>query len=154
VHVGHGVLADGNVGLDSLGSPVVVGVDGTSVVGDLVVEDGADVFVVTLGLDSGVVVDMGDLGPFFPHVDGMSVLVVHKFSVCDGGVVFASVVLLEVDGNFVGLEECSSSGEPHNSVFVAGNFVGHGFSEDVHSGVHLLVTVSHNLDGVVVSVGP
>lgn len=154
MHVGHGVLADGNVSLDGLVSPVVVGDDGTSMDGDLVVVDGADVFVVTLGLDGGVVVDSGDARPFFPHVDGVDVLFVHELTVDDGGVVFASVVLLEVHGNFVGLEVISSSGEPQNSVFVAGNFVGHGFSVSEHSGVHLLVTDNNKLAGVVVSVSP
>jgi len=154
VHVGHGVLADGNVGLDSLGSPVVVGVDGTSVVSDLVMEDGADVFVMAGGLDSGVVVDTGDVRPFLPHVGGVSVLVEHELTVSHGDVVFASVVLLEVDGNFVGLEVGTASGEPHNSVFVAVVSVLDGRSESVHSGVHRLVTVSNNLDGVTVSVSP
>ena len=54
MHVGHNVLADGNVSADGLGSPVVVSVDGASVDGDFVVEDLADVMVVTFGLDGGV----------------------------------------------------------------------------------------------------
>jgi len=154
VHVGHGVLADGNVSLDGLGSPVVVSVDSTSMVSDLVMEDGADVFVMAGGLDSGVVVDTGDVRPFLPHVGGVSVLVEHELTVSHGGVVFASVVLLEVDGNFVGLEVGTTSGEPHNSVFVAVVSVGHSRSKSVHGGVHLLVTDSQNADGVTVSVGP
>jgi len=59
VHVGHSVSADGNVGADGLGSPVVVSVDRSSVDGDFVVEDFPDVMVVASGSDGGMVVDAG-----------------------------------------------------------------------------------------------
>ena len=154
MHVGHNVLADGNVSADGLGSPVVVSVDGASVDGDFVVEDLADVMVVTFGLDGGVVVNTGDVGPSSVHVDGVSVLLEHGGTDSHGVVVSASVVLLEADGKSVGLEESSTSGKPQFHVGVAAGSVLEGMSESVHSGVHLLVTANNNADGVAVSVGP
>jgi len=69
VHVGHGVLADGNVSADGLGSPVVMGVDGFVVGLNFAVEDTLDGVVVTLGLGVSVSVVSGDLSPSSVHMD-------------------------------------------------------------------------------------
>jgi len=154
VHVAHDVLADGNVGTDGLGSPVVVSVDGSVVNGDLGVEDSLDVHVVSSGSDVGVLVDSGDVGPSSVQDHVVSVLSEHGGTDAEGVVVSASVVSLEVDGTSPEFVHSDFTSTESESEHVASVSVGNGGSVAAHLDVHDVVASLDHDDRVSVSVSP
>lgn len=101
--VGHGVLADGNMGGNGFGSPVVVSMDGFGVKSHLVVEDSLDMMVVSLSLHVLVVVHLGNVDPLSVDGDIVCVLDEDGLSSFEGVMVARSPVALHADSKFVSL---------------------------------------------------